>query len=71
MRKKNEKLWFLDNVYKIINEKGLKQTFIAEEMNMDYHSFNNLLRGRRTVTALDIYNLSKILKVSADEILKK
>ena len=57
-----------ENVKKIIDKKGFKQTAIARRAGIKETSFNNMLHGRKIISADDVYVLAKVLEVSPNEL---
>lgn len=59
------------NVRRIISEKGLKQSAIAQKSGFSPCEFNSMLNGRRIMRAVDISSIIIALDVDANELFKK
>ena len=42
---------------------GIKQSFLAEKAGVDSPTMSDILNGKREVKALELYHISKALKV--------
>lgn len=51
-----------NRVREIINEKGLKQTAIAEKAGFSTQEFSDMLNGRRLMRAVDIASIISALR---------
>ena len=58
------------NANRIIKEKALKQSALAERMNMDPKTFNALLRGRKCIHDYHILKLSETLGCEPNDLFK-
>lgn len=57
-----------DNIDRIIREKGLKQSYVAEKAGFKAQELNDMLNGRRLIKSCDIPPLAKVLGVTSDDI---
>ena len=57
-----------DMIYKIIDEKCLKQSAVARAAGYDPKKFNALLRGRKRLTSDDVVPICKALGVTPNEL---
>ncbi len=57
----------LDLLKKRIEESGLKQIFIAEQLGIDRASLYNKLNGKSEFTMKEIVNLSRVLHIDDKE----
>lgn len=55
-------------IYKIIDEKCLKQSAVARAAGYDPKKFNALLRGRKKMTSEDVVPICKALGVTPNEL---
>ena len=55
-------------IYKIIDEKCLKQSAVARAAGYDPKKFNALLRGRKRLTSDDVVPICKALGVTPNEL---
>jgi len=58
----------VENVKRCIADKGLKQKYIAERMNMSQQDFSNLLNGRKEFKIEYVAPVCRILGISANEL---
>lgn len=58
-----------DRIYKIIDEKGLKQYRVAQAASIPPKAFNEMLRGRRLIKAEEIPRICEALGVTPNDIL--
>lgn len=56
------------NISRIIEEKGLKQVYIAEKAGYKPQELNDMLNGRRLIKSCDIPRLALALNVEINEI---
>ena len=57
-----------DMIYKIIDEKCLKQSAVARAAGYDPKKFNALLRGRKRLTSDDVVPICKALGITPNEL---
>lgn len=57
-----------DNIYRIIKEKNFKQSAIAIAAGYNRKTFNDLLRGRKMITANDIIPICNALGVMPNDL---
>lgn len=55
-------------IYKIIDEKCLKQSAVARAAGYDPKKFNALLRGRKKMTSEDVVPICKALGITPNEL---
>ena len=60
-----------ENVSRIINEKGLKQVYVAEKAGCTAQELSDMVNGRRLMKVKDVINLRNVLNVSYDELYRK
>ncbi len=58
------------NISKIIEEKGLKQIYVAEKAGYKPQELSDMINGRRLIKVCDITRLARALKVEINEIYK-
>lgn len=58
----------IKNVECAINAKGLKKRILAEKIGLTPHQFSDLLTGRRTIKAYDVFLLCHALDISPNEL---
>lgn len=54
----------MNNVRRIIHERGLKQNAVANKAGYSYQQFNNLMNDRKLVTDEDVIKLARALEVT-------
>lgn len=60
-----------DNIKRIIEQRGLKQSAIAKKAGFSVQEFNAMLNGRRIMRAVEIASIMDVLEVDANELFKK
>ena len=58
----------ISNIERIIAEKGIKKRNVAEKIGLTAHQFSDMLRGRRTIKAVDVILLCDVLEISPNEL---
>jgi transcriptional regulator with XRE-family HTH domain len=61
----------VSNIKRIINEKGLKQKFVAEKACFTEQEFSNLLSGRKRFDVTYVIPICKALDVNPNELFRK
>ena len=59
----------MNNIKKVLSEKGIKQTWLAEKLNKSYNMVNSYVQNRRQPSLDDLYKIASILKVEAKDLL--
>lgn len=57
-----------DNISRLIEERGLKQVYIAEKAGYKAQELNDMLNGRRLIKACDIPRIALALDVEINDI---
>lgn len=57
-----------NNIAKLIEEKGLKQVYVAEKAGFTSQELCDMLNGRRLIKACDVPRLALALNVGINEI---
>lgn len=57
-----------DKIYQIIEEKHFKQSAIAQSAGYTIRQFNDMLRGRKRITATDVIPICRVLAISPNEL---
>lgn len=60
---------FVENVKRIIADKGLKQGYVAEKVGLNAKQFSSLLNGRRCIDANIVVALANELDVTPNDLL--
>ena len=58
----------VDTIYKVIDEKCLKQSAVARAAGYEPTVFNAMLRGRKRMTSDDVVPICKALGVTPNEL---
>lgn len=58
------------NAKQIIKKKKMLQAAVAERAGYQYQTFNNMLNGRKIITANDILPIAKALGVTPNDLFK-
>ena len=68
-----EKTWhdiIISNIRRMLDEKGIRQTKVAEKLGVSKYAFNNMLFGRRIIRAEDIPGIAKALGCTCNDIFR-
>ena len=57
------------NVKKIIESRGLKQSYIAEKVGLNPKTFNALLNGRKTFDVSSVVPICRALDITPNQLL--
>ena len=55
---------------KVRQDKNLRQKTVAKRCDMDSGSYSNIENGKRNITILTLYKISKVLEVPVSELMK-
>lgn len=58
------------NVRRIIEERCLKQSALAERAGYTRQQFNAMLQGRKVIKDVDVINIAQALNVDANELFR-
>lgn len=61
----------VDNIIRIISEKGLKQKSVAIKAGQTPKDFNSMLMGRKIIKVCDVLPIADALSVRVEELYKK
>lgn len=56
------------NINSIINQKGLKKRFVAEQIGMSLQQFSDTLNGRRNLKPDEIPAIAQVLEVTPNDL---
>jgi transcriptional regulator with XRE-family HTH domain len=59
------------NILNILNEKGIKQTELAERLGVTKQTLNKIIHGRRNITIDEIKKICNILEVPIERLTKE
>lgn len=57
-----------NNIRKIIQDRGLKQCFVAERAGFDEAAFSNMINGRKIIRAEYVPIIANVLGVTANDL---
>ena len=59
----------MNRIKEVLEEKGIKQTWLAEKLNKSYNMVNSYAQNRRQPSIEDLYEIAEILNISVKELL--
>jgi len=59
----------MNRIKEVLDEKGIKQTWLAEKLGKSYNMVNSYVQNRRQPSIEDLYKIAEILNVEAKELL--
>ena len=59
----------MNRIKEVLEEKGIKQTWLAEQLGKSYNMVNSYAKNRRQPSLEDLYRIAGILNVEAKELL--
>ncbi len=59
----------MNRIKQVLEEKGIKQTWLADKLNKSYNMVNSYVQNRRQPSIEDLYKIAKILDTEAKELL--
>lgn len=60
----------MNRIKEVLQEKGIKQTWLAEKLGKSFNIVNDYCNNRRQPTIEILYQIAKILSVSPKDLLK-
>ena len=60
----------MNRIKEILEDKGIKQIWLAEKLGKSYTMVNSYVQNRRQPSIESLYDIAKILDVNAKELLK-
>ena len=57
-----------ENIQRIINEKGLKQVYVAEKAGYTEHMLSDMIVGRKIIKVCDVRRICGVLGVDANSL---
>ena len=61
----------MNRIKEVLEEKGIKQIWLAEKLGKSYNMVNSYVQNRRQPSLEDLYKVAKILNVEVKELLIK
>lgn len=59
----------MNRIKEVLEEKGIKQIWLAEKLGKSYNMVNSYVQNRRQPSIECLYEIAEILKVGAKELL--
>jgi len=59
----------MNQIKKVLEEKGIKQVWLAEQLGKSYNMVNSYVQNRRQPSIEDLYKIAELLKVDARDLL--
>ncbi len=60
----------MNRIKEILEEKGIKQTWLAEQLGKSYNMVNGYVQNRQQPRLEVLYEIANILKIDVKELLK-
>lgn len=70
MKNENKNSPCSENLRRIIQERGIKQGFIAEKAGLSKNQISEILRNRRTIRPYELVAISNVLGIQIQELFK-
>ena len=61
----------MNRIKEVLEEKGIKQTWLAEQLGKSYNMVNGYVQNRQQPRLEVLYEIAKILDVEVDQLLTK
>lgn len=61
----------MNRIKEVLDEKGIKQTWLAEKLGKSYNMVNSYARNRRQPSIEDLYRIAEILSVQPKDLLEE
>ena len=59
----------MNRIKKVLKDKGISQTWLAEKMDKSYPTINEYARNKRQPRIEDLYKIADILNINISELL--
>ncbi|EIJ39921.1 putative transcription factor, MBF1 like protein [Galbibacter orientalis DSM 19592] len=60
----------MNRIKKVLEEKGIKQVWLAEQLGKSYNMVNSYVQNRRQPSIEDLYKIAELLKVDVRDLLE-
>ncbi len=60
----------MNRIKEVLQEKGIKQTWLAERLEKNFNMVNEYCNNRRQPSLEDLYKIAEILNVNPKDLLK-
>ena len=61
----------MNRIKEVLEEKGIKQIWLAEQLGKSYNMVNSYVQNRRQPSLETLFEISKILKVEVKSLIKE
>ncbi|WP_299180147.1 helix-turn-helix transcriptional regulator [uncultured Aquimarina sp.] len=61
----------MNRIKEVLEEKGIKQVWLAEKLSKSYNMVNSYVQNRRQPSLEDLYKIAEILDVNAKDLLNE
>jgi len=61
----------MNRIKEVLEEKGIKQTWLAEQLGKSYNMVNGYVQNRQQPRLEILYEIAKILEVNVKDLLKE
>ena len=61
----------MNRIKEVLEERGIKQTWLAEQLGKSYNMVNSYVQNRRQPSIEDLYKIAEILDMEAPDLLVK
>ena len=61
----------MNQIKEVLKNKGISQTWLAEQMDKSYTTINEYARNKRQPSLEDLYKIADVLQIDASELLVK
>jgi transcriptional regulator with XRE-family HTH domain len=65
----NFKLKSMNRIKEVLDERGIKQTWLAEQLGKSFNMVNSYVQNRRQPSLEVLYKIAKILKVDVKDLI--
>ena len=59
----------MNRIKEVLEQKGIKQTWLAEKLGKSYNMVNSYVQNRRQPSIEDLYKIAEILNIEAKDLL--
>ena len=60
----------MNRIKEVLEKKGIKQIWLAEQLGKSYNMVNSYVQNRRQPSIADLFKIAEILSIDAKELLK-
>nr|NQU92151.1 helix-turn-helix transcriptional regulator [Bacteroidota bacterium] len=61
----------MNRIKEVLEQKGIKQKWLAEQLGKSYNMVNSYAQNRRQPSIEDLYRIAKILDINPKDLLKE